>query len=566
MTLSRSHRLLCILFYGLAAILSVCFFAYLQSRGLVNALIDAQSHTLISSQIGYSLTPGMSQLSFWPPLIHILLLPVVLLLPQNISYILGGIVVLLPLLLASSYFIFGLLMMFRVDRRLSCIAALLIFVHPYMQYFTSSAMAEIPFQFCLLGTAYFAQKWNITGRVKYLCTFAFFVALTVLARYEGALLLPISTLFVAFVCFQKKYIWIQSRALLLLFLFVASLGVFFVMLYSYVYGNSIFSFMSLGSDLIKTQVDQRSMSMWSVFKKSFTLFAYASFYMHGYWMVVGFVVAFVFVLFRFKWEEIMILFMLISPAIFVLIMMTLRRNTIDVPHLPKFLSEGSEPYGFFQNTRYALTWFGALIVSVTLALDNFSSRKSTLARIVQYVLTGLMVGYSIYWLVFVTFVTDFSTIRMDSSIKEQSKHESVFIDRYDHGYILILRDHNVAEMFYSDIRTDKFVTESNYLYFDQAMKEPWLFVRWVIVKQKNAEGGDARIYSRLSSMLQLEKSADFQRYFELVQSSEATNIYRLNEEEVRNVSNQLGYNPNNLPSINPNAPWDPLMFYRNLLQ
>jgi hypothetical protein len=51
------------------------FFLYIQDIGTLLHLIDQYSHLSISRQITDSLTPGMSQVGFWPPLLHLLLAP-----------------------------------------------------------------------------------------------------------------------------------------------------------------------------------------------------------------------------------------------------------------------------------------------------------------------------------------------------------------------------------------------------------------------------------------------------------------------------------------------------------
>jgi hypothetical protein len=559
MTYASHQRLLRILAYGAAAIASAALFALLYNRGLVNLLIDAQSHMTIASQVIWSPAAGLSQLSFWPPLIHVFLLPAVLLLPSSIAYITGSFLILLPVLLACAYFSYGIARLCGVGKHLSLLSAFLIVAHPFMQYFTASAMTEIPLAFSVMGATYFALKWRESDTLMNLFLFAAFVAISVTARYEGALLVPISTLFVICGCIAKKYTLMKSRAILLIFVFIALLGAAFVMLYSLTYSGGLFDFMSLGTDRVfdKT-IAVRGRDPVELAILAWNIFVSASSYMHGFWFVAVFPVAAAIVLLRHKWYEIIALLMLLAPAMFVLLLTSIGRNHIYVPELPATLSLKNEPFGLFDNTRYALTWAGALSTAIVLGIHQLSSFGGPRVRgFVRISLSAAAIGYALFWFCFVAFVTDFSTIRLDiTSVKTTAG----LIDDYDWGYVLILRQHNVSEMYSSGISTDSFVTESVFPYFDQAMKEPWLFTRWVAVRH----GSDTGSFSRMMKMLQLEATPEFQHYYELIQSSPVLRIYRLRDNVLRQQAIELGYDPSKIPSLNAEAPWKPRSIYDDI--
>lgn len=561
------------LLYGAAAILSASYFAYVQALGLVNVFADGKSHLLQSVQMVHSLTPGVSQLGFWPPLLHVLLLPAVILLPHSVLLIAGSFLTMLPVVLAGAYFLYGICRESGVGQRISLLAPVLFVLHPFVQYFVSSAMAEVPLIVMVLGSAYYALRWSRNGSLVDLSLFGIFVSLASLSRYEGFALIPLAILFVVLHCVSLKMAWSQLQAVVLTFAFLAVLGVFFIVLYSTVYAGSPLSFLSLGAERIQVSATPSSggpmMTFESIAEALLRLFR-ASVHVHGAWMLGGFALGTgVALALRRRWHDLAMVLFLFSPALFILLMMSIGRNEISVPELPRHGFEG-EPYGYFYNARFALTWVGAAIVGIVLGVDALMRWRVLRVFTLVLVIPGILVAAALQF-VMVTFVNDFDAIRRDeqalAAIAEglSGKFESLLPD-YDGGRVLFTRYYSEEAMLRSDVPLSAYVYEGNYRYFDQALREPWLFVRWVIIRHgvPDDRGVSVRNVKLFVQMLEMEETPEFQHYYELVQATPYLRYYKLRQHVLREQAVSLGYDPSKIPSLDLNARWIPNTFYEQL--
>lgn len=541
-----------LLFYiGIPVVGSTLVFARIYQNGLVNLLIDAQSHWLHAFLIVHSITPGVSQIGFWPPLLHVLLLPVVLVLPMPLIKDIGAYFTLLPLLLATAFFMRGMLKNCGASDGMATLGGALLLLHPFMQYFTSSAMAEVPFVFSIAGTAYFASRWHISSTMRDLSMFGVFVSLCVLARYEGAIIMPVSAAFVVFDRLKKRIAFSQWKAEFVIFCFMASVGPMLVLIYSYAYSGTLLGFMSLGSDRVFniTQSTRTPINLQTA-REKFDVFYYASVHMHGRVAVKLFPLAVMFMLLRRKWEQLMILAIIIAPSVLIIVRMIRGSNTIVVPGPGDDLT-------LFANTRYALTWICALVFALVCAIDSIAAKRR-IGKFFRAMFAIFLVLLSVTWFVQVFFVEGFSTIRRDETAS--FPHEEIFFPEYDRGRVLMTRDQNVSQIYYSVIPMSSLIIETNYQRFTQAMKEPWLFARWVVITEQSGRG----ISKRLRDLMALERQPEFQRYYELVHVTPARRVYRLNDSKLRSTATSMGYNLKKIPSLNPVNAWNPSTVYEEI--
>lgn len=550
--LQRHPALRFLLYVGVPAIASTLVFGRLYRHGLVNLLIDAQSHWLHAFLIVHSITPGVSQIGFWPPLLHVILVPVTLLLPVVLLKDVGAFITLLPMLIATAYFMRGILRNTGVSQGLSTVGGALVLLHPFMQYFTSSAMAEIPFVFSVLGTAYFGSRWRISSTMWDLSLFGIFVSLTVMSRYEGVLIAPISAVFVLSDRIRKKISFVQWKAEFMIFVFMASVGPALILIYSYAYSGSIFGFMSLGSDFVFDSAPVRRLPFTlDVAREKLRFFYYASLYLHGRVAVFLFPIGVALIVLRRKWIAFLILLIMSAPSLLIMYFMVRGRNNIITP-------DGADPHALFANTRYALTWVGALIFSLVSAIDAIPSKRR-IGKILRAASATALIAISAMWFVQVCYVSDFNTIRQDETATLPLPES--FFTEYDSGRVLMTRDHNVREVYFSVVPTNELIIETNYQRFEQAMREPWLFARWVIIRPSGGKNGE---FKRLQDLVRLEKTPEFQRYYELVRVTDVHRIYRLNENVLRATALSMGYNVKNIPSLNPGKAWNPATVYADI--
>src|SRR5690349_13512131 len=84
---------------------------YIYSLGLTKILVDENAHLNVARQVVDSMTPGISQIGFWPPLIHVVMIPFVSI---DMLYRTGlaGAFALIPFLMLGAYFLFRLIHLF----------------------------------------------------------------------------------------------------------------------------------------------------------------------------------------------------------------------------------------------------------------------------------------------------------------------------------------------------------------------------------------------------------------------------------------------------------------------
>lgn len=565
-TPSSNRRLVPIALYGAAAVVTTLSFAVMSSQGLVNAMVDSQSHLLQALQIAWSLTPGVSQIGFWPPLLRVLLLPAVILLPSALVLQLGAFSTMLPIMLLGAFFLYNIARMSGVSPKLSVLAPALFVMHPVVEYFSSSAMTEVPLMVSLFGATYYALRWSRSLGLLDLSMLAAFVSFTTLSRYEGFLVVPLSVLFVVCRCLAEKMTFQKMKAIVVMFSFLAVLGLLLIMVYSTVYAGTPFSFLSLGVELSTDAANvgfvKQSVSFAKVVK-SVHMFYRASLHMHGAWFVWCFPAAALLVLaLRRKWQDLFVIAFLLSPGIFVIAMLALGRNSISVPELPKWGWNTDRPYEKFLNVRYALTWVGAGIVALTLCLDALSKTRY-LKRITLFLLLPAALAASGWWFAQAWYVRDFSFVKNESTLRLDDA--ATVFDKYDGGRILFVRFYNERSMLLSGIPMDRFVNEANYLYFPQALQEPWLFVRWVAVRHSSSDIASVSRFKLITQLVEKERTEEFQYYYELVDQDDYIRMYRLRENVLRDQAVALGYDPEKIPSLNPDAPWKPKTFYQDIL-
>lgn len=209
--------------------------------GLLKVLTDQHAHLNFARALFDSMTPGISQIGFWPPLLHLLLSPFASV-PFLYDAGVAGAFVLIPFFVAGSIFLYRLLLRLTGRRWLSFSGTLLFLFNPYILYYSVTPMMEVLFLSNLLAVAYFIVAWLQEDKLKFLLAAGIFTALAGLSRYEGFALIPVLIAVFALQSFLKRKTRSELQATLIVFLFVAIIGVVAVMGFSWFYSGNPFSF------------------------------------------------------------------------------------------------------------------------------------------------------------------------------------------------------------------------------------------------------------------------------------------------------------------------------------
>ncbi|MFA6039009.1 MAG: glycosyl hydrolase family 8 [Candidatus Peribacteraceae bacterium] len=523
---------------------------------LTTSLIDENAHLNFSRLLSDSRTPGISQIGFWPPLLHLLLAPFTALGPLYTSG-LAGAVVLVPLLFLAAVFLHRTCFLLTGKRAWSMAAASLFLLNPFVLYYAVVPMMEVLFLATTFGTAYAITYWLKERTTFSLIFTGAMVSLSCLARYEGLILLPVTGAVILFTLLRERAPYARLEAVSLIFGIVAVLGFLFIAVYGWIFGGSPLAFMG-GSWLRDPSFNVRPAHLNLIASLRYTL--HAAYHMGGQFFVLLSLVSFLWgtaLSLRYR-EALAPLLVLLSPLLFVVITQFTGSTIINVPELP--------PYGFFNNDRYGLTVIGFVVLAPLLLLHTLrygkDNRFSSLLTGVRSVALIALFALSGAQFQRVVFAERFDTIRRDinSPSREQRETARFLREHYRGGNILMSRSDNDPIITETGIPLDRYIYEGNYLYFEQALREPWNFAQWIVMHNP-ASAADP--WAEQNEQVYQSWGADgaLPAFFEPAFENNGRKVYRLNEEAFRAFVQESGFNAQAIPSLDGENDWDPRTIY-----
>ena len=414
---------------------------YIHSIGLTRILVDQNSHLNISRLLLDSLTPGISQLGFWPPLLHILMAPFSAITPLFESG-LAGAFVLVPLLALGAVFIYKLLFELTNIKTLSIAGAILLVTNPYVLYYSSTPMTELLFVFTLIAVSFFLVRWLRTQSFSSLIMLAIFVSLASLARYEGFLLIPIVGFVIALKLAKdhKKYTEIEAN--IILYGLIAIIGLGFTFIYGMSFGNGPLEFMN-GDWAASAQQESFYLPAAGDLGLSILYLVEASKLMLGEFLLVLTVVSFGALLIILRKDDVLIPLIgssavLISPFIFDIFALYSGSTVLYLESLPPFES--------YFNERYGLYWIGFAIMVpllfVKIANDHFKKLSPYFKNSVGLILIGFIIVINGIFLVTEGYTGKYEVLARagESTLPGDQKAAGEYLKaEYDGGKILITR-------------------------------------------------------------------------------------------------------------------------------
>ena len=547
----------------ITAVLGTLMFYWVSSQGLMRSLTDQNAH-LNSARLAFdSMTPGISQIGFWPPLLHILMMPFTLI---NGLYESGaaGAFVLIPALMVAAVFLYRLTLLYTNDKFLSFIAALLLITNPYILYYAVTPMMEVLFIANLFGVAYFMALWLKTDKLVYLLASGLFISLACLSRFEGLILIPLCSVIVIAQLIKKRKGYSEIEAILLLFAILAVIGVGTIMIYSWVFSGNPLTF--TGGSWLRNPVEATFLTKHDLVA-SLIYMLHASFYMLSkplVYLSLGSFAVFA-ALSSKRFHSLAILGILFSPFFFIATTLFTGTGSIAVADLA--------PYNFFSNERYSLTWIGFVILTpilVVSVINYYFSRSGkswsfATGRIIRNTMALGLVVIGVTQLYTVSYAQKFAVIKenINSPLPSQMAVTNYLQKNYDFGKILITKADNDPILAQSNVPLKDYIYEGNYKYFEQTNDEPWLFARYVIMH--NPSDDDAWSTQNEAVMRKWGNNQQFLAYYDLVLENSQRRVYKINEAKVRAMAAANHLDSGQIPSINNNiAWWDPTDIYAKI--
>lgn len=523
--------------------------------GAVKSMVDQNSHLNLSRQVVDSMTPGLSQLGFWPPLLHILMVPFV-----AVDYLyqsgLAGIFTLAPFLAMATVYLYKTIDLVIRNRIIAFLGSITFLMNPYVLYYTATPMMEILFMANLFACGYYVTRWLMFHQLKDILLASVFVAVSTVSRFEGLFLIPIVGIIIVIKLLVNRKSYPEIESLMLLFSLLAFSGFFIILAYGYIFGNNPLAFMNSAWSAFNQQRDYFLPTEKNVYN-SLRYFLHASYHILTQPFVLISLIGFPFLLlFRSRFIILALSMILFSPFLFDFIALYRGNAIVYVPELP--------PYGTFFNERYGLYWGGFVFAVPVLIIGNMvlASYQRKYLKFITISIAAcfmtVMVLYSGYNLYQTAFAEDYAIIKQSAQgypEAEQIELARSLETNYDFGKVLMTRALHDFVAVEAKIPLRNYIHESNYKYFDQALHDPWLFARYVVMFNPDEERQDKWAAQNEKVSKKWGRSRTFHKYYTLVMENERERLYKVNTEAVREYAKSLGYDTSKIPSINKNISW-----------
>lgn len=526
----------------------------LNGMGMIGAMYDSQAHLMLGRLPVDSLTPGIYQADLtWHTILHVLLVPLMLV-PGVWGSQYAGSLLLVPICTLSAAILYRLVRNLSGSKIGGFIAAAAFVINPYVVFFATNTMSEmLLFSFIVL-CAYSLHRWFETANVNYLGIMGFFCSVAVMTRPEGFAMSAVAiAIIVAHGILHKTrpaIVWANGFVLSV----TCALGV--AMRFMPLILQRLFSVFAQATTENVPQSNtpfvefshlQDLLPLW---KKLHIVWGAYAVQLGEPFLVLMCVLGLLLLLPQKKHFEKLALVALTAAPSAMVATLFLRG---DIVIIVKDIFPPPASIGFaYMDLRYLLSGFIALLLMLGLGVGRLASWKrigtfaALLVSLTVLVLSGLQYAGVTR--------SKYDVIRNQFQFYGGGvvKEWRIFEDEiYDYGNILTMVQNNHPALNNSNLPLSRFINEYNYRYFEQALNEPWLFARWVVIR------GHFPLSQRAA-----EK--DFQYYYELVRESNGTQYYRLNDIRLRGVAKSLGIRPMSIPSLNPYAEWDPATVYSTM--
>lgn len=537
------------------------FTTYIYALDLMMVFVDQNSHLNIARQITDSLTPGVSQIGFWPPLLHIFMIPFAYI-DVLFNTALAGAFTLIPIVALGAVFLYKLLFHLTKDTFVGIFGVGLFVLNPYLLYYMTTPMTEALFVSMLIITAYFLARWIESGSLLHLFLLSLFITLTSLSRFEGFLLLPIVGIIIAVKLFKEKKTISEIEGTGFLFGLVAALGIFLVLVYGIVYANDPLVFVNgPWSATVQQQfVDIPALGSISL---SFSYMFEATKLLIGDNMVIMTLVASVFLCIVFFKQKQFLLFsglclVFISPFLFDTLALYWGSAVVYIEHLPPFEGFFNERYGLYSLPFVA--FIIALLFDTFLKFSHISGRASYMGAAFFIVVLSMSYTFS-FFTETATGGQPFRIIEISASEiqYDQKALAEVLRKEYDGGKILITRALQNFVTTETKISLRNYIHEANHPYYDEALDKPWFFARWIVTYNPDSLKTDAWRRQNEKIIARWANDPLFNEVYELVYENETERLYRLRVPLFETFLTGYGIDVKHIPSLNTElTKWSPV--------
>lgn len=498
-------------------IISISSFIFYHKNGLGLAYNDARSHLDIGRRVVEGLNIGLAQLgSVWLPLTHLLM---VLTIWNDFMWHSGlaGAIQSMIAFVATGLLIYMFLREMDVGTWGRLVGVILFVANINVLYLQSTAMTELMLLGMMTAGAYHLLRWFKTENLLSILYASFFIMLATLVRYDGWFMLFFSAMMIGIYLF-KKYGYAKAEGIFVLFCTLGGFGIFLWLLWNAIIFKDplYFAFGPYSAHAQQTQLNNAGVlptkGNW-IF--SLRMYAYALAYNTGaFTMFLGLAGAIILWFDKDISKNIRFATVaLIAPVLFNVLALYLGHSVLHI--------QGISGESWF-NVRYGIMMMPSFVIFVGYFVDKFKP------------LRPVTIGLLTFVLIFTFTSKDAVTIddaRVGSSQKNVTEVSGWLKENTadKKGYILISAASHDSIIFSSGLPMKKFIHEGSDKYYKNAIENPDLWVRWIVVRSYSNDD---------STWREIKDKPGFQRYL-LVDHYPFADIYELKEEYLNGLNTDV---------------------------
>lgn len=501
----------------LLSLISIVAFIYYYKNGLGLAYNDARSHLDIGRRVVEGLNTGFAQLgSVWLPLTHLLM---ILTIWNDFMWHSGlsGAIQSMVAFVATGLLIYMFLKEMGVGILGRLVGVTLFVANINVLYLQSTAMTELMLLGTMTAGAYHLLRWFKTEALIYFLYAAFFIMLATLVRYDAWFMLFFSSAMIGFYLF-KKYNYAKAEGFFILFCTLGGFGIFLWFLWNAVIFKDPLYF-AFGPYSAHTQQDQLESAGALPTKGnwiySLRMYAYALAYNIGaFTLFLGLASAVILWLDKKIPKNIRFATVaLIAPLFFNVLALYLGHSVLYI--------QGISGETWF-NVRYGIMMVPSIAIFVGYLIDRFKPLRPTIIGLLLFVLFFSFTSQD------AVTIDDARVGSSQKNVKEVSGwlRENTTDKK---GFILISVASHDSIIFSSGLPMKKFIHEGSQNYYKNAIENPDLWARWIVVRSYS--DGD-------STWRGIKDKPGFQRY-NLVDHYPFADIYELKPEFVNNLRTDI---------------------------
>jgi 4-amino-4-deoxy-L-arabinose transferase-like glycosyltransferase len=465
--------------------------------GVTNVYADGLARLLIARRIIDSPTAGLAQLgAVWPPLTHILSLPLIW---NDFMYESGLALTVFSMLgyVLTTYFLYKTILTLTQDRWSSVIGSFIFMLNPNMLFMQATPMTELPMYACIMAATYYLVRMAQTPHHRlYMLGCGIALALGALVRYEVWIIALIYIPSLIYILLRQRMNLVQIEGTLIYWGFWAFAGAAAWMLWNW---------LIFGDPLNFQRGEYAAPALWvssedAVFRNlpiSFLSYSYATLSTIGPMSLLA-PVALVAYLWktRLRPDSIPILALVALFPAFVA-MLYLGQRPLQVP----------EVTGVMYNIRFALVM--ALPIAIIFA---FLTRGSWWAKLALILVFSVSLIFQVRTNGIIT-LSDPVSYRDEPLAIAANEARDWLLTNYDQRPLMMESYGNTPIQFEARLPLEIVIYEGSYRLWEAAIADPARYIDWVLMRYREEEGSTGLSGDLL--FRELRDQASFRQDFEL---------------------------------------------------